>query len=400
MEKEELLEIKAKYKRLYDVLNILNYLFGKNNDMDLYEMNSWLAKIIEFYRSYGIELSINDFSVDDSKYNNIVKRYMNVFFNNINDLDSDKFTEVLFGINELEFSIDVNNPIMKMIYMAVKGIHVRNIRILDKLFNSVNKELIELGINKVNFDNIDIIMEEIENKIIDCDISIKQIDMINDNAKSMETLERHILMILTNGSYEQMSNYKKEKIYDKLFDICLLVVKLKIFNSYSKVYEEYSRDKNYKQLLDIVKGKMINYNQYCQKRDIVSKISSDMIKVFLLPRLDNKINKLESECEEIVANYLNGFYMICGISSLDSEYGEIELCDDTKLFGEFEFETLPPSVGKVNSLSFYANMGIIIPDENSSSFNELSELALKYIENNSCLFDDKKDQICKTRNRE
>ena len=371
MEREELIN---KYKKMYELLNIINYLFNNNGDMDLYVMNYWLSKIISFYKVYGIELNVNDFRVSNTKDNSFLNEYMNVYFDNINRLDDDSFSQLLFKMDELDVSCESDNPILSIVKEAVNGIKNKNIKILDNLFEIIDNELVDLGIGKVNLDNIDSVREKLETEIRNNDNLSEQEDIDQEKTELNDSYEKYLIQLLANSK----ENTNVDDIKNNLDSICLLIVRLKIFDIYKNDYMEYAKACGYKKILDVVKRKMLKYKKLMDKSEVVEFLYNSSSKQIILAKLYNKMNKLKSDCDLIIANYLNEFYEYIGMNDIICKYGEFGIDDDTKLFGLFDFERIP----RVSNVKL-ENMGIESIDVDMDGFDEISELAFDYIKRNS-----------------
>ena len=371
MEREELIN---KYKKMYELLNIINYLFNNNGDMDLYEMNYWLSKIISFYKVYGIELNVNDFRVSNTKDNSFLNEYMNVYFDNINRLDDDSFSQLLFKMDELDVSCESDNPILSIVKEAVNGIKNKNIKILDNLFEIIDNELVDLGIGKVNLDNIDSVREKLETEIRNNDNLSEQEDIDQEKTELNDSYEKYLIQLLANSK----ENTNVDDIKNNLDSICLLIVRLKIFDIYKNDYMNYAKACGYKKILDVVKRKMLKYKKLMDKSEVVEFLYNSSSKQIILAKLYNKMNKLKSDCDLIITNYINGFYDYIEIDSIIDKYGDFGIDDDTKLFGLFDFERIP----RVSNVKL-ENMGIESIDVDMDGFDEISELAFDYIKRNS-----------------
>lgn len=370
MEREGLIN---KYKKMFELLNIINCLFNNNDDMDLYEMNYWLSKIISFYKIYGIELNVNDFRVSNTKNNSFLNEYMNVYFDNINRLDDDSFSQLLFKMNDLDVSCECDNPMLSIVREAVNSIKNKNIKILDNLFERIDNELVDLGIGKVNLDSIDSVREKLETEISNFNKSSDQLDIDKNSIELNDSYERYLIQLLVNSK----ENTNVDDIKNNLYDICLLIVRLKIFDMYRNDYMKYANACGYKKILDVVKRKMLKYKKLMDKSEVVEFLYNSSSKQIILAKLYNKMNKLKSDCDLIIANYLNEFYEYIGMNDIICKYGEFGIDDDTKLFGLFDFERIP-CVSNVK----LENMGIESIDVDMDGFDEISDLAFDYIKKN------------------
>lgn len=384
MSKEEKLMLRDKYIKADSLIDILNKLLGNNNDMDLDEMNYWLRDIINFYKSQGVKLSESDFLCNGEE-SNIIKKYIYLFFKNIDNLDNNyKFNELIFSMSNLE--INQNNPILKYVIMVVKSIHVRNNNVISKFLDVINNYLSSIGINKVSFDNIDKIKLEINEKIYTLDDEIFKEEELEQEKKEQEKFNRRLCMMITNGEYNNMSKEEQENISNHLQEICLMIVKLRIFRDISEQYKEYSEVKDYKKLLDIVKGKKISIEYLKERIDKLESKSYSIIRNKILLRLYKKMGILECELEEILGNYFVNFYNMFNMDKLSNEYNISGLKDMTKLFGEFDFKMLPPTVDKINKKLAEKYNGVVIPEFSSEMFNEISIMAIQYLNKDNLEF--------------
>ena len=396
MSKEEKLILRDKYIKADSLIDILSKLLGNNNDMDLDEMNYWLRDIINFYKSQGVKLSESDFLCNGEE-SNIIKKYIYLFFKNIDNLDNNyKFNELIFSMpepaiipskeNNQSEAENQNNPILKYVIRAVKSIHVRNNNVISKFLDVINNYLSSIGINKVSFDNIDKIKLEINEKIDTLDDEIFKEEELEQEKKEQEKFNRRLCMMITNGEYNNMSKEEQENISNHLQEICLMIVKLRIFRDVSEQYKEYSEVKDYKKLLDIVKGKKISIEYLKERIDKLESKSYSIIRNKILLRLYKKMGILECELEEILGNYFVNFYNMFNMDKLSNEYNISGLKDITKLFGEFDFEMLPPTVDKINKKLAEKYNGVVIPEFSSEMFNEISIMAIQYLNKDNLEF--------------
>lgn len=384
MSKEEKLILRDKYIKADSLIDILSKLLGNNNDMDLDEMNYWLRDIINFYKSQGVKLSESDFLCNGEE-SNIIKKYIYLFFKNIDNLDNNyKFNELIFSMSNLE--INQSNPILKYVIRAVKSIHVRNNNVISKFLDVINNYLSSIGINKVSFDNIDKIKLEINEKIYTLDDEIFKEEELEQEKKEQEKFNRRLCMMITNGEYNNMSKEEQENISNHLQEICLMIVKLRIFRDISEQYKEYSEVKDYKKLLDIVKGKKISIDYVKERIEKLESKSYSIIRNKILLRLYKKMGILECELEEILGNYFVNFYNMFNMDKLSNEYNISGLKDMTKLFGEFDFEMLPPTVDKINKKLAEKYNGVVIPEFSSEMLNEISIMAIQYLNKDNLEF--------------
>lgn len=397
MSKEEKLMLRDKYVKAYNLMNILDGLLGNVDiNMDLEKMNNWLNSIINFYSLYGVKLTEKDFLYNNKI--NFVRKYVYLLFKNRHNLDNNVFNELIFNMPNLEMFDSSNNPILSYFIQIVKSINERNSSVFDNFLDKINDYLSELGINKVFLNNISDIKHEIEKKIILIDEEIasqekKEQDELLDHRFAID-----LCALLSDCDYYYMSSQEQNYLLENLDRICLMIVKLRIFRDVSEQYKKYSELKDYKRLLDIVKGKKITINMLEQKFNTLNEKPYGMIRNLFLNRLFDKISILNCEIEQLLKDYFSNFYMMFDMEKLSNVYNVSGLDDTTKLFGEFEFESLPPNIDKI-IFYLFDEFGIIIPNIDSKSFDRVSIMALQYLNRNNDKFNNKYNTYKRKKNK-
>ena len=153
----KIFEMKRSYYELKGYLDKLVIVCRDKNDvLDIEDMNRWLLEVINFYNKCGIEISYNDFHnfhlsniSDKNKRNDKINKYMEVFFRNINNLDSYEFSKVLFELDDME--IDSSNPIYEEIVVMINNFNNKHKDIFNKLLLELEKKYTILGIDRELF---------------------------------------------------------------------------------------------------------------------------------------------------------------------------------------------------------------------------------------------------------
>lgn len=150
----KIIEFKNEYRSLDNLLGEITFVKRDKDDiLDIVSMNEWLKKVIEFYKKCNINIDINTFNnfhgsniAEADKRNKILSKYMEVFFNNLDKLDSDEFTRVLFEFGDIE--VDSINPIYEEIAVMINNFNNRNQDIFNKLLGEVWYKYEGLGIDR------------------------------------------------------------------------------------------------------------------------------------------------------------------------------------------------------------------------------------------------------------
>lgn len=150
----KIIEFKNEYRSLNNLLGEITFVKRDKDDiLDIVSMNEWLKKVIEFYKKCNINIDINTFNnfhgsniAEADKRNKILSKYMEVFFNNLDKLDSDEFTRVLFEFGDIE--VDSINPIYEEIAVMINNFNNRNQDIFNKLLGEVWYKYEGLGIDR------------------------------------------------------------------------------------------------------------------------------------------------------------------------------------------------------------------------------------------------------------
>lgn len=182
MNVDEIIEIKNSYLELSRYLDKIVFVKRKSSDvLEIPEMNKWLLEVINFYQKCGIKITYNDFYnfhgnniSEANKRNEKINKYMRVFFDNINDLDSYEFPRVLLGFSDIDISN--KNPIYEDILVMINNFNNKHKDIFNKLLLKLGNDYQGLGIDKelFRYDKMDKLKELVDGKVIDCE------DMLNE----------------------------------------------------------------------------------------------------------------------------------------------------------------------------------------------------------------------------
>lgn len=150
----KVIEFKNEYKSLDNLLREITFVKRDKDDiLDIPSMNEWLRQVIEFYKKCNVNIDINTFSnfhgsniSSADKRNKILNKYMEVFFRNQDELDSDEFTRVLFEFGDIE--ADSINPIYEEIAVMINNFNNRNQDMFNKLLGEVWYKYEGLGIDR------------------------------------------------------------------------------------------------------------------------------------------------------------------------------------------------------------------------------------------------------------
>jgi len=417
MSREELINLKDRYEEINKILNeilmvnkcqkkrIISLENGqrKKYTMTLIEMNEWLGFIVDFYRRNNIEISYNDFrnmfpsnTVENRRTNEIINRYMEVFFKNIDNPSSYEFSNVILKMDDLGVLVE-ENPIFDEIVMAVNKFNSLNKNIFNHLIReNINKHLEVLKIKRVDFDKIDESIEEIDTKIKEIDgelVKYKEIEPVEEmEVKDIDYMDK-LCMLITNNRYNDMSEEEKKILISKLPLVVDILIKLRIFDHVKDSYLEYSKDAKYDDILKLVLDKEEKIKGFKEEFEIetdnMNKIESKggLFKGREIKRikesviyLGKSIVQYNGEVQKIINDYLDGFYKKYGdISKIEKQYNIMGMNDNSKLFGVFDFRKLPPDSSIINENLEFSNNLIQIPDMNSLEFKELSDIALNLV---------------------
>lgn len=146
------------YSELKNQLDNIVVVFRDKDDiLEIDKMNKWLLEVINFYNNYGVKISYNDFYnfhldniSDKDKRNEKINKYMEVFFRNMNNLDSYEFSKILFTFDDID--IDSINPIYEEIVVMINNFNNKHKDIFNKLLLELEKKYaLLLGIDRELF---------------------------------------------------------------------------------------------------------------------------------------------------------------------------------------------------------------------------------------------------------
>lgn len=153
----KVIEFRNEYSSLGNLLRGITFVKRDKDDiLDIPSMNEWLKQVIEFYKKCNVKINTNTFSnfhgsniAEADKRNKILSKYMEVFFRNQDELDSDEFTRVLFEFGDIE--VDSINPIYEEIAVMINNFNNRNQDIFNKLLGEIWYKYEGLGIDRTLF---------------------------------------------------------------------------------------------------------------------------------------------------------------------------------------------------------------------------------------------------------
>ena len=422
-EKVKNIELMNKYEefdRKLDKLFLIDII--KYAKLNLQDMNKWLNEVINLYAEYGYQVNYSDFynvfKSNTSRYqkrNEIVNEYMKVFFDNRDNPDSVEFNNLMFGkFRDLEIT-NMNNPFLDEIKDAVidlsNNIKVSynnsDISLVDLLLREINTDSKDLGIGKVNRENLMDVKNMVWGKI--CEIK----SLLNDSeekeemkksaeekleARNKESEERKNIKVklseaITYNSskkYSEMNKEQQEEFLMYLPYIADTIIKLRIFMNYYPKYVEYAKENNYLSLKGEIASNLI------QSSLLENELESELVKKKRLESNNKgignktKLRKVDSRIISIIAEinslrqvnnnlklgYLNKFYLENNLFDVFDKFDVYLDGNSDKLFGVFDFDNLELTSDIINDIECFSKFSIKLPRLDSEEFIFLS---------NSCL---------------
>ena len=154
----KIIDMRKCYSELKSQLdNIVVAFRDKDDILGIEEMNKWLLEVINFYNNNGVKISYNDFYnfhldniSDKDKRNEKINKYMEVFFRNMDNLDSYEFSKILFTFDDID--VDSINPIYEEIVVMINNFNNKHKGIFNKLLLELEKKYaLLLGIDRELF---------------------------------------------------------------------------------------------------------------------------------------------------------------------------------------------------------------------------------------------------------
>ena len=238
----KLADEKKRYQELEKYLDNITFVMrDKNEVIDLNEMNKWLLEVINFYDRCGIKVDYDTFHnfhksniSNYEKRNNMLNKYMKVFFRNIHYLDSYDFSKVLLDNQDIVVS-NVENPIYEEIVIMINNFNNRNSDIFNKLLSEISKKFQDLGIRDefFRYENIDKLKKIINDKkdmILNAILGINERKKIKDTNKDSLNKMDEICNIIS---------FDKDKYSDmELVNIVDIIVRIRIFREINGIYDK------------------------------------------------------------------------------------------------------------------------------------------------------------------
>ena len=347
---------------------------GEKSFSTIEEMNLSIRKFLKFYEDNGIKLTLDNFNnffgENISNYkvmNNHIYQYMEVFFKNINNLDSYEFIELLFTMNDLEVD---NGLIMDEISAMINNFNRRHKDIFDNILNNLFLKYQDLGISKdmFNYDSLNNLIQLLNGKIKleECKKKIESKDESENDSIELETFFNMI--------GERLNN-------EDLLETVKTIVRLRIFKEMFLQYQEYKKLNINKTSdeINFTNNEILNNSSYLKKLLIKFEYSGDK-KIDIIKK--QKIKKevigvvklifiLKDRLKNIKKNYFLNFYKKYSVNLTEEKFN-IDLSDGNKFFGLFDYDNIP------DTLNFLTINDICC---DSYDFDKLSMLALNIYAN-------------------
>ena len=347
---------------------------GEKSFSTIEEMNLSIRKFLKFYEDNGIKLTLDNFNnffgENISNYkvmNNHIYQYMEVFFKNINNLDSYEFIELLFTMNDLEVD---NGLIMDEISAMINNFNRRHKDIFDNILNNLFLKYQDLGISKdmFNYDSLNNLIQLVNGKIKleECKKKIESKDESENDSIELETFFNMI--------GERLNN-------EDLLETVKTIVRLRIFKEMFLQYQEYKKLNINKTSdeINFTNNEILNNSSYLKKLLIKFEYSGDK-KIDIIKK--QKIKKevigvvklifiLKDRLKNIKKNYFLNFYKKYSVNLTEEKFN-IDLSDGNKFFGLFDYDNIP------DTLNFLTINDICC---DSYDFDKLSMLALNIYAN-------------------
>ena len=400
---KKLLERYYELEKLIKGINIVNFP-GKDDSLE--EMNKWISKIIEFYKRCGINLSYNDFkdpfdkrTSNYMKINDVINKYMEIYFKNRNNLDSYEFTRVLFSFGDIDIT-EGKNPIKDEIQLMMSNFNNKHKDIFDKVLGSVRENYLDLDIDErlFKYDKMDNLLNSIKIKTLELEkkIEIYESEKLKEDKKKEEE-KKHIDKIdevcnlITYGKYMGMNSEERKNVVVKLPHIMDTIIRLRIFNLLLGEYNTYSKNNNYSEVLREVKfgyEDIITKSQEIEELKIERGIVLGKKRLFVnsakeASKIDDKIRAKEMEIQKIrqdihekIKNYFKGFYDKYNITELENKFN-MDLMSQDKLLGLFDFDKIPRDMDNIKEIDLFGSSNIKLPKVGSPEFNNISKLCLE-----------------------
>lgn len=399
---EEKERLKNKYEELGRLLGMLPVLSQDSMEIDYEDMNKWLNHVLEFYESFGRELSFADFrniftenSTNYLKMNKVVNGYMFIFFNHRNDLDNSKFWDYLLRLEDSTAS-DKINPVIDEIVAAVNMINAKNMDIFNQVFADLNARYKDLDLGKIDFTTIDCLKKEVRRRIEKLYNEIEQEKIMGSLQSDFGSRFRIFCNRITLGKFANMTDGEKSEFFSQLPRIVDIIIKLRLFDNVRSDYLKYSREHDYNGVMKTINDAY--YSRVTLQAELDQEIHQrgDLTRRRFVFNKANEIRKQEKrifyltrqildksgEIDKATRRYIQGFISRYNMKAVTKKFLIYGLEDTDKLFGVFDIDMLPIDSEKVNAMPIFVKNGVKIPPLNSSEFLEVSKLALELTQGN------------------
>lgn len=413
-----------------DLYKTIKLNLDQDGNLDIPNMNRWIKDIINLYRENGKVLDDRDFTnlftgVNCLEDNELVLKYMKLFFRLPNDLENSEF--IKFYVDN--FSDDVadrvidNNQMALIINRAMRIIYGKYSTIFGKKKSKINKLLRENGFEdvRVDIENLYDLMSLISNEILRLQGLIGKAymngsynEILNSDNYEYYYDERRELQIqndmLVQRLLKMLGKSKEQFLTDDglkndLASIIAMVGKIALFDSVKDEFVEYKEkyeiDQVIKRIEDLeFKHKLALGDMSSFMEDYLSVVAKKTGLMYPKSKKDRnlevlddlrkvKVDKLEEiemaihECHKKIVNFLEAFYADYQVSEKIINAGfisgfnaqEIDM-NNPMAFDTFSIKQEQLSTAEINQMDIFIRNGIRIPDIKTEEFDELANLCM------------------------
>lgn len=413
-----------------DLYKTIKLNLDQDGNLDIPNMNRWIKDIINLYRENGKVLDDRDFTnlftgVNCLEDNELVLKYMKLFFRLPNDLENSEF--IKFYVDN--FSDDVadrvidNNQMALIINRAMRIIYGKYSTIFGKKKSKINKLLRENGFEdvRVDIENLYDLMSLISNEILRLQGLIGKAymngsynEILNSDNYEYYYDERRELQIqndmLVQRLLKMLGKSKEQFLTDDglkndLASIIAMVGKIALFDSVKDEFVEYKEkyeiDQVIKRIEDLeFKHKLALGDMSSFMEDYLSVVAKKTGLMYPKSKKDRnlevlddlrkvKVDKLEEiemaihECHKKIVNFLEAFYADYQVSEKIINAGfisgfnaqEIDM-NNPMAFDTFSIKQEQLSTAEINQMNIFIRNGIRIPDIKTEEFDRLAKLCM------------------------
>lgn len=413
-----------------DLYKTIKLNLDQDGNLDIPNMNRWIKDIINLYRENGKVLDDRDFTnlftgVNCLEDNELVLKYMKLFFRLPNDLESSEFIKFYvdkFSDDAADRVID-DNQIALIINRAMRIIYGKYSTIFGKKKSKINKLLRENGFEdvRVDIENLYDLMSLISNEILRLQGLVGKTymngsynEILNSDNYEYYYDERRELQIqndiLVQRLLKMLGKSKEQFLTDDglkndLAGIIAMVGKIALFDSVKDEFieykEKYEIDQVIKRIEDLeFKHKLALGDMSSFMEDYLSVVAKKTGLMYSKSKKDRnlevlddlrkvKVDKLEEiemaihECHKKIVNFLEAFYADYQVSEKIINAGfilgfnaqEIDM-NNPMAFDTFSIKQEQLSTAEINQMDIFIRNGIRIPDIKTKEFDELANLCI------------------------